>query len=784
MKLFKKSLSLLLALVMSVSSLLVVMPVSAATDLDNLRTAISGYESTMSQVSSTKMYKGLADAYSAYVAANKAYDAYVYGGDHTINLASYTTQLNNAKNNMATWTQYKANSVFPRLSNDDTTSASSYPTNCLWSAFSNDPLQASGTGSNITNNFYYNTGVYLYDGTDPKIPFLYGAYRYAWGGSPRNPKIYYAALTNSTNGLKIANTTYRGDAVSQKNFANIITKSYYIYSTETSNNSYTITLSTGEIRYMANYFTLDCNTQFNQTSSYYLTAKPNTIKIGSSPNDQSAAQYFDSFNMPDTKFYVINYKALLDKIYNTTYVNCLKNVGSYKENQLANLVSAIDYATSNFSMNNYDFSSNTEAKVTSCASAIGNAVSKFNSVGTPATNSTSYATLRTNITSANSVGDNFKINDNYSNSTTRFTATSYANFSSALSLSQNAMKNVLANGYVTTYSSTQIATIASNLKSRQDALKFNYIVDYVKKDGTLAGYTVNAEDSQSSTSFANTSRVAGSKENSYNHTTYYWSPVTLSRATYGTNSAVIVNESSNTQACQFGDEIIDSNASCSKEGSKHYVCSVCSAVKTETIAKENHDLVEKTILSTCNSQGYTVKQCKNCDYEQIVAGSYTNKLQHVYKSAILVDSDCTFEGVRKYTCTLCGDSYNEQIPVNPNKHNELIFARTVAPTDSENGYDIYYCSNLCTMYEKCNFVAPTSDDGTVQSYYDTYNSALENVEYDLIPYTNASVELYLAEINRAKVLALDSIQKLDNSSLDLSAKIILEAKALLVLDEE
>lgn len=64
-------------------------------NLDQLKDKVKEFED---KLATGTIYKGLPNAYKAYVNANKAVDAYTYGGDKTINITSYYDALNTAMN--------------------------------------------------------------------------------------------------------------------------------------------------------------------------------------------------------------------------------------------------------------------------------------------------------------------------------------------------------------------------------------------------------------------------------------------------------------------------------------------------------------------------------------------------------------------------------------------------------------------------------------------------------------------------------------------------------------
>ncbi|MEE1505258.1 MAG: leucine-rich repeat protein [Acutalibacteraceae bacterium] len=175
---------------------------------------------------------------------------------------------------------------------------------------------------------------------------------------------------------------------------------------------------------------------------------------------------------------------------------------------------------------------------------------------------------------------------------------------------------------------------------------------------------------------------------------------------------------------------------CAQEGCKQ-------VVETRAIDKLNHTKngvsayeFVKAVDATCEEGGYTLEKCSLCNNEQEVdivtalghdyatgddwtidkdaecteAGSKSHHcsrceskiditgipaLNHThkdgssaYKSNITRNPDCTNEGERTFTCSLCSDAYKETIKANGHTETAVV----TAPTCTEKGYTTYTCS--------------------------------------------------------------------------------------------
>ena len=126
------------------------------------------------------------------------------------------------------------------------------------------------------------------------------------------------------------------------------------------------------------------------------------------------------------------------------------------------------------------------------------------------------------------------------------------------------------------------------------------------------------------------------------------------------------------------------------------VCTVCGNEYGEP-DKTNHageTEVRDAKEATCAEEGYTGDTyCKDCG-EKTATGTTIAAFGHNYTSEVTKESTTTEEGVRTYTCTICGDSYTEVIPKLPTEDHEHSYTAQVTkePTATEPGVRTYTCS--------------------------------------------------------------------------------------------
>ena len=112
----------------------------------------------------------------------------------------------------------------------------------------------------------------------------------------------------------------------------------------------------------------------------------------------------------------------------------------------------------------------------------------------------------------------------------------------------------------------------------------------------------------------------------------------------------------------YNDVKITKQPTCTQSGVKIYTCS-CGATKTETIAATGHTVViDPAVKATCTTSGRTEgSHCSVCG-AVIKQQSATAPLGHKYDSGrITTQPNCYQNGVKTYTCTICGTVKTETI---------------------------------------------------------------------------------------------------------------------------
>lgn len=139
---------------------------------------------------------------------------------------------------------------------------------------------------------------------------------------------------------------------------------------------------------------------------------------------------------------------------------------------------------------------------------------------------------------------------------------------------------------------------------------------------------------------------------------------TISASLYGLTAhqtaAVKVHNCEN----HWDDGKITTPPTCTKTGVKQYTCTICSETKTEEIAALGHDYSSDWTIDTaaaCETVGSKSHHCTRCDSKKDITeipapGKHTWNNGVITKPATIAE-----EGVKTYTCTVCGVTRTDTI---------------------------------------------------------------------------------------------------------------------------
>ncbi len=149
-------------------------------------------------------------------------------------------------------------------------------------------------------------------------------------------------------------------------------------------------------------------------------------------------------------------------------------------------------------------------------------------------------------------------------------------------------------------------------------------------------------------------------------------------------------------------------ATYTETGIKTFKCKDCGETRTEEIPsldKTYHIL--QVVAPTCTSEGYTIYECNEVP-GLTYKGNFTGKTPHTYDEGVVTKEATIYEkGVKTFTCSACGDTYTEDIPMVEKTWHK---GDTVAPTCTEQGYTVYICDQDATLTENRDFVDALDHD--------------------------------------------------------------------------
>ena len=140
------------------------------------------------------------------------------------------------------------------------------------------------------------------------------------------------------------------------------------------------------------------------------------------------------------------------------------------------------------------------------------------------------------------------------------------------------------------------------------------------------------------------------------------------------------------------EEVSRTEATCTKGTTIEYKNSLTGKTKSEEISEPiDHDYEKNTIEPTCTSEGLDTFTCSGCgdSYEEVIPAA-----GHSYEK-VTVDPTCTADGTDTYTCTACGDSYKESVPALGHSEGEaVILKKPGAFSESEQTVSCTTCGEI------------------------------------------------------------------------------------------
>lgn len=192
------------------------------------------------------------------------------------------------------------------------------------------------------------------------------------------------------------------------------------------------------------------------------------------------------------------------------------------------------------------------------------------------------------------------------------------------------------------------------------------------------------------------------------------------------------------------------NATCTNDGRRTEVCSVCGYERTTTIPKEGHSFGPAVVTTepSCMENGVETQVCSRCGYKKTTTiPPYGN---HIFGEGVVTTKPtCTSDGQETKVCSRCG----YKITVTIAKYGNHMYDTgvvTTKPTNTKNGIKTYTC-------KKCGekkTISLKSYKTLATEKYKNYVKNLWNCKYKIIDVDkNGIPELLIKDNDNYKVIA-------------------------------
>ena len=186
--------------------------------------------------------------------------------------------------------------------------------------------------------------------------------------------------------------------------------------------------------------------------------------------------------------------------------------------------------------------------------------------------------------------------------------------------------------------------------------------------------------------------------------------------------------------CTFGEWTVTTEATCTQEGLKVRVCSLCGREESETIATKEHNLEHVTVPSTCTVAGVEYDICTECDE------SFNSKTLELSEHTIVVvpgkDATCTETGLTAgEKCAECNTITVEQLTIPAKDHSFGDWAVLTEATCTQEGLKLRACT-ICSASESETIAVKEAHN--LEHVIVPSTCTVAGVEYDICTECDAS----------------------------------------------
>lgn len=164
------------------------------------------------------------------------------------------------------------------------------------------------------------------------------------------------------------------------------------------------------------------------------------------------------------------------------------------------------------------------------------------------------------------------------------------------------------------------------------------------------------------------------------------------------NVSTVPQEEIPAQGHTDGEEwIVEENATCTEDGLRYKVCTVCNETSRTDVIKASHtESIKESVEPSCTESGWSAgKYCTVCN-TVIVPQEEIPQKGHTDSGEWIVDqhATCTETGSRHKICAVCGENFKAEV-IDATGHT-LIEHEAQTPTCTEIGWDAYVTCSECT----------------------------------------------------------------------------------------
>ena len=161
---------------------------------------------------------------------------------------------------------------------------------------------------------------------------------------------------------------------------------------------------------------------------------------------------------------------------------------------------------------------------------------------------------------------------------------------------------------------------------------------------------------------------------------------------------------------------ITKEATCTRKGEKTYTCSACGATKTEEIPLSEHkEVKDAAVESTCTKAGKTEgSHCSVCG-KILKEQKETPLKDHTWdEGKITKEATCTQKGEKTYTCSACGATKTEEIPLSEHKEvKDAAVESTCTKAGKTEGSHCSVCGKILKEQKETPLKDHTWDEGKI-----------------------------------------------------------------------